>query len=58
MTLELSNGGTDANQFNANGIESVGLGIGFEQAHSTRESIAVEELVAAAKLAACLILRM
>lgn len=57
MTLELSNGGTDANQFNANGIESVGLGIGFEQAHSTRESIAVEELVAAAKLAACLILR-
>ena len=57
MTLELSNGGTDANQFNANGIESVGLGIGFEQAHSTRESIAVEELVAAAKLASCLILR-
>ena len=57
MTLELSNGGTDANQFNAHGIESVGLGIGFEQAHSTRESIAVEELVAAAKLASCLILR-
>lgn len=57
MTLELSNGGTDANQFNAHGIESVGLGIGFEQAHSTRESITVEELVAAAKLASCLILR-
>ncbi|HXL04875.1 MAG TPA: M20/M25/M40 family metallo-hydrolase [Bacillota bacterium] len=57
MTLELSNGGTDANQFNANGIESVGLGIGFEQAHSTRESITVEELVAATKLASCLILR-
>lgn len=57
MTLELSNGGTDANQFNAHGIESVGLGIGFEQAHSTRESIAVEELVAAAELARCLILR-
>ncbi len=57
MTLELSNGGTDANQFNAHGIESVGLGIGFEQAHSTRESIAVDELVAAASLACCLILR-
>ncbi len=57
MTLELSNGGTDANQFNAHGIESVGLGIGFEQAHSTRESIAVDELVAAAQLACCLILR-
>lgn len=57
MTLELSNGGTDANQFNAHGIESVGLGIGFEQAHSTRESIAVEELLAAAKLACGLILR-
>jgi tripeptide aminopeptidase len=48
--FESSMGGSDANMFNCHGIESVCLGVGFEQVHSCRESVAISELVAAAEL--------
>lgn len=48
--FERSMGGSDANMFNLHGVESVCLGVGFEQVHSCRESIAISELVAAARL--------
>lgn len=56
VSIEASMGGTDANNLNLNGIESVAVGVGFEQVHSTRESIPVSELMAAGKLAASLIM--
>ncbi|HAI86441.1 MAG TPA: peptidase M20 [Firmicutes bacterium] len=48
--FESSMGGSDANMFNSHGIESVCLGVGFEQIHSCRESTAISELVVAAGL--------
>lgn len=55
-TIEFSMGGSDANNYNLNGIEAVNLGVGYQQAHSTRESIAIDELVAAGRLVCELIL--
>ncbi len=40
-----SNGGSDACIFNARGIPTTVLGVGFEKAHSTKEQIKVSNLV-------------
>ena len=45
--LEATGGGSDANIFNAQGIETVNLGIGMTDVHSTAENIKVSDLVAA-----------
>jgi tripeptide aminopeptidase len=51
MIAETSMGATDANILNSHGIQCVALGVGYEQVHSTCESIAVEELLASVELA-------
>lgn len=53
--IESTMGGSDGNIFNARGITSVVLGTGCESVHSTRESMPVSELVAAAELAEALL---
>ncbi|ACB85466.1 M20/M25/M40 family metallo-hydrolase [Natranaerobius thermophilus] len=52
---EATGGGSDANIFNANGIETVNLGMGYEKVHTTDEYIPVKELENAADLAYYLI---
>lgn len=42
--LRASGGGMDANVFNSRGLPCVGLGIGMEEPHSSRERIAVAQL--------------
>jgi len=44
-TTTLTGGGSDANEFNAQGMECCVLGIGAERCHSVRERVAVSELV-------------
>jgi len=44
-TVTSTNGGSDANEFNPRGIQTLVLGMGGSGYHSTQESIAVEELV-------------
>lgn len=39
-----SGGGSDTNVFNARGLPSVNLGVGFEDVHSARESIALARI--------------
>lgn len=43
-------GGSDGNVFNGKGIQTVVLGLGYENIHTTAERIPVEELVKAAEL--------
>ncbi|HOS50517.1 MAG TPA: M20/M25/M40 family metallo-hydrolase, partial [Bacillota bacterium] len=43
-SIDSSMGGSDANMFNANGIQSVCLGMGFRQVHSCREEMPIDEL--------------
>lgn len=49
-------GGSDANVFNSMGLESIVLGMGAKDVHSTAESLPISELVAAGELARCIIL--
>ena len=44
-TTTTTGGGSDANEFNAMGLECCVLGIGAEHCHSVRERVAVSELV-------------
>jgi tripeptide aminopeptidase len=44
-------GGADTNVFNARGLPSVNLGVGFENVHSAQESIALTRLVELYELA-------
>jgi len=53
--LQDGGGGSDANVFNAAGIPSVVLGVGYHDPHTPAESIAVDDLVKAAELVASLI---
>ena len=53
--LQDGGGGSDANVFNAAGIPSVVLGVGYHDPHTPAESIAVDDLVKAAALVASLI---
>jgi len=48
--LAASGGGSDANIFNARGIACANLGIGMRQVHTTKEYIAVADLVVAARI--------
>lgn len=43
--VKATGGGSDANIFNAKGLPTAVLGVGFEAIHSFRESMPVEELV-------------
>ena len=43
-------GGSDANNFNANGIPTINLGQGYKKNHSIEEYIAVDDLVGLAQL--------
>jgi tripeptide aminopeptidase len=43
-------GGSDANVLNKNGIPMLNLGVGFKNAHSFQEYIAVEDLVTTARI--------
>ncbi|MGM0502321.1 MAG: M20/M25/M40 family metallo-hydrolase [Bacillota bacterium] len=45
--LEATGGGSDANILNGEGIETVNLGIGMTDVHSTNESIKISDLVGA-----------
>ena len=51
-----TNGGSDANEFNPRGIQTLVLGMGGSGYHSTQESISVEELVKLAEWIAALII--
>ncbi|HWI53034.1 MAG TPA: M20/M25/M40 family metallo-hydrolase [Symbiobacteriaceae bacterium] len=42
-------GGSDANIFNGNGIPMAVLGVGYEEIHSTRERMPIDQLVALAE---------
>ncbi|MEA4882720.1 MAG: M20/M25/M40 family metallo-hydrolase [Clostridia bacterium] len=48
--FESTMGGSDGNIFNTRGIETVVLGTGAEQVHSTRETQSISELVTTAEL--------
>lgn len=50
MTPEISGGGSDANIFNAKGIESVVLGSGMMEPHTVNEYLQFEDLVNSARL--------
>lgn len=54
-SIKSSGGGSDANIFNAKGIQMVVLGIGGNGFHSTREHIAVADLVLLAEFIAMLV---
>ena len=51
-----TNGGSDANDLNEKGIQTIVLGMGGQAYHSTRESITVEELVKLAEWIGALII--
>ncbi len=50
-----SGGGSDANIFNANGIPTANIGIGYKKVHTTEENIAISDLLAVAGLTLALI---
>jgi tripeptide aminopeptidase len=50
-----SGGGSDANVFNALGVPTVDLAVGYEHIHTTREQMPVRELVKCAELVLALI---
>jgi tripeptide aminopeptidase len=52
MTVRASGGGSDANIFNANGIQAVIIGVGMEQVHTTKERIRISRLYRSAMLVA------
>jgi tripeptide aminopeptidase len=55
-TVTRTKGGSDANEFNPRGIQTVVLGMGGTGYHSTQESIAVDELVKLAEWIGALII--
>lgn len=55
VSLKDSNGGSDANIFNAHGIRTINLGVGMERAHTTKEFIRVKNLLHAAQFVLYLI---
>lgn len=50
-TPKISLGGSDANSLNANGIESVNIGIGAQNPHSNDEYVFIEDLIKSAEIA-------
>ena len=53
--LLTSGGGSDANVFSGLGIPTVNLAVGYENIHSTKERIPVQELIKTAELVVALI---
>ncbi|MGQ9799717.1 MAG: M20/M25/M40 family metallo-hydrolase, partial [Ignavibacterium sp.] len=54
---KISLGGSDANSLNANGIESVNIGIGAQNPHSNDEFVLIDDLIKSAEIALELIKR-
>jgi tripeptide aminopeptidase len=54
--LASTGGGSDANIFNGNGIATAVLGVGYEEIHSTRERMPIEQLVQLAEWTLAIIL--
>ena len=54
-TLAASGGGSDANNFNANGVKSLVLGTGMAKVHTTQEEISIRNLEDTAALTLALI---
>jgi len=50
-TPKISFGGSDANSLNANGIQSVNIGIGAQNPHSNDEFVFIEDLIKSAEIA-------
>lgn len=50
-----SGGGSDANIFNAQGIPTANIGVGYKKVHTTEESMAISDLEAVARLTLALI---
>ncbi|NJC87568.1 MAG: M20/M25/M40 family metallo-hydrolase [Desulfuromonas sp.] len=50
LGIKLGGGGSDANIFNAHGIETIILATGMRDVHSPKESVAVDDMVTVAKL--------
>ena len=50
MSTKAGSGGSDANIFNGMGIQTIILGTGMTDMHSTRESVKIGDMVKAAKL--------
>lgn len=46
-----SGGGSDANIFTQNGIETINVAVGYEDIHSTNEHISLEDIVKVARIA-------
>jgi tripeptide aminopeptidase len=57
MEPEVSGGGSDANIFNAKGIESVLLGTGMQEPHTVRECIRFDDVLSCAKLLVSMVSR-
>jgi len=49
--FEATGGGSDANIFNANGIRTINLGMGYQKVHTTEEFIPIKDLENSAMLA-------
>jgi tripeptide aminopeptidase len=50
LEIAAAGGGSDANIFNQNGIETVILGSGMENVHSVNEEVSVEDMVKVTEL--------
>jgi tripeptide aminopeptidase len=50
LAIKLGGGGSDANIFNAHGIETIILATGMRDVHSPKESVAVDDMVKVAEL--------
>lgn len=50
LAIKLGGGGSDANIFNAHGIETIILATGMRDVHSPKESVAVDDMVTVAEL--------
>jgi tripeptide aminopeptidase len=50
LEVEVGGGGSDANMFNAHGIEMIILGTGMTDVHTIAESVAVADMVHVAEL--------
>ncbi len=50
-TPKVSLGGSDANSLNANGVQSVNIGIGAQNPHSNDEFVFIEDLIKSAEIA-------
>jgi tripeptide aminopeptidase len=55
-SLVATGGGSDTNVFNARGISTVNLGVGYESPHTIQESISVDELERVARAAVAIAL--